>query len=246
LKTQYATSADGAQIAYDVQGKGPALCLLHGFSGNRAIWSDYGWPQRLRDQFTVLSLDLRGCGQSDVPLDPQAYRLPAHQADVTAVLQACGIETFSLWGWSFGGTLGLHLAAAFPVEKAVIAGTYFGPIFTEDYVQQRLTQARSPLEVARWQGLISWPSIEPSELLCPALIYTGTADGNVVVQLERQRAAIEAARIRLHIFDGFRHGQLLTMHEAVVAEVVPFLSAPAQSPTPTCSFQKLSEAPSAE
>ena len=214
------------QIAYDVQGKGPALCLLHGFSGDRAIWSDYGWPQRLHDQFTVISLDLRGCGQSDAPLEPQAYRLAAHQSDVEAVLQVCGIETFSLWGWSFGGTLGLHLAAAaaFPIEKAVIAGTYFGHIFTEEYVQQRLTQARSPVEIARWQGLATWPSVEPSGLRCPTLIYTGTADGNVVVQLERQRAAIEAASVRLHIFEGFRHGQLISMQEAVDAVVVPFLN----------------------
>ena len=174
---------------------------------------------------------MRGCGASDAPLDPLAYSVEAHCADVEAISNVCGIDTFLLWGWSFGATVGLHMAATYPcrVEKAVIAGTYFGRIFTEDYVQQRVTQAGTPIERARWSGLALWPSIEPADLRCPTLLYTGTADGNVRVQLEKQRNAIEMAGLSLHVFEGFKHGQLISRQDEVAGVVLPFLKEPLNS-----------------
>ena len=228
MRTQFVTSPDSVQIAYEVQGDGPALCLLHGFSGNRTIWSENGWIELLQSRFTVFAIDMRGCGESEAPLDPQAYNVPAHCADIEAVANACGIETFLLWGWSFGATVGLHMIAnSSRIERAVIAGTYFGRIFTKEYVQARLNQASSPLEHARWNGLASWRGVEPAMVRCPALIYTGTADGNVLVQLEQQRPSIEEVGMRLHVFEGFKHGQLLTRQEVVSTIVLPFLDASA-------------------
>jgi hypothetical protein len=52
--------------------------------------------------------------------------------------------------------------------------------------------------------------VEPRDLRCPTLVYTGTEDGNVVGRLEEQRAAIKAAGHRLHVFDSFDHLQLLS------------------------------------
>lgn len=40
--TRYATSADGARIAFDVTGSGPALMLLHGGGQNRRAWHEAG------------------------------------------------------------------------------------------------------------------------------------------------------------------------------------------------------------
>jgi hypothetical protein len=64
---------------------------------------------------------------------------------------------------------------------------------------------------------------EPQDVQCPMLVYMGTADGNVVVQLQRQRAAIEAAGLSLYVFNNLRHGGLMSTVEVVAPLILPFL-----------------------
>ncbi len=130
MTTQFANSVHDFQIAYERQGAGPALLLVHGFNNERTMWQEYGWIAQLQDEFTVITIDLRGCGESTASHQPDHYTLAAHLADVEAVLDACGVDRFCYWGWSFGATIGTHLAAQSDrLQQAVIAGTYFGPIF---------------------------------------------------------------------------------------------------------------------
>ena len=157
-------------------------------------------------------------------LAPNAYQLEQHLADVHAVADACHADRFRLWGWSFGGTLGLHLAARSPrLQRAMIAGTYFGRLFTDAYVQRRLAEAVVPVVRARWQGVQSWPGVEPEDVQCPTLVYTGSADGNVVEQLQQQRVAMEAAGVSLHVLHNLTHGGLVSALEVVAPLILPFL-----------------------
>ncbi len=251
-ETGFAVSPDGLRIAYSACGAGPPLLLLHGFSGDRSLWKMHGWLHRLPPDFTVITMDLRGCGQSAASCNSGDYTVEHHLADVDAVLDAIGVDQVQLWGWSFGATIGLHLAAcSCRTTRVVIAGTYFGRLFTSEFVQPRVRQieqliraqqdgtlhlldpsptmqslaAESDLPVyqARTQGLASWPGIEPGDVRCPALIYTGTADGNVIVQLRKQEGAIRAAGLRLVVFEGLNHIQLLSAADVVWPEVRRFL-----------------------
>jgi pimeloyl-ACP methyl ester carboxylesterase len=220
----FATSSDGARIAYEVHGTGPTLLLLHGFSQERSLWTKHGWITHLQPTFTVITVDIRGCGESDAPLTPIAYQVEQHLADIFAVADACSVDRFSLWGWSFGGTLGLQLAAhSSRIQRAVIAGTYFGRLFTDAYVQRRLARAVLPVVRARWQGVHSWPGVEPEDVHCPTLVYTGSLDGNVVEHLQRQRATIEAVGMCLHVLHNLKHGDLVSALDVVAPLVVPFL-----------------------
>ncbi len=38
----FITSPDNVRIAYDIQGKGPALLLLQGFQEKRQLWHEVG------------------------------------------------------------------------------------------------------------------------------------------------------------------------------------------------------------
>lgn len=220
-----ALSRDGVRIAYDVAGTGPPIVLLHGFSHDRTIWTRARWVERLQGQFTVVTLDLRGCGVSDKPQATGSYSLASHIGDVEAVLAQLGIVYPIVWGWSFGATVALHLAKQGIVAATVAAGTYFGPIFTPAYVQARLAEAPSDLARARWSDLRSWPTVAPDEIHAPMLVYTGTRDGNVVRQLEQQRSSIEAAGAHLHVLAGLNHIELITATEPVAAVVEPFIHA---------------------
>jgi pimeloyl-ACP methyl ester carboxylesterase len=127
MKTQYAISNDGTRIAYDITGTGPAILLLHGGWRTRQDWHEYGYVERLQEQFTVVAIDIRGNGESDKPITPAAYSITKHCEDVLAVADACGIQHFALWGFSYGGNIGRFLAVrSNRVTRLIIMGIPFG------------------------------------------------------------------------------------------------------------------------
>ena len=108
----FAISNDLTRIAYDVSGTGTPLILLHGGGGSRADWDEAGYVARLSREFTVITVDLRGHGESDKPADPACYTTEKMGRDILTVADACHTERFILCGYSFGGNVGRYLAAS--------------------------------------------------------------------------------------------------------------------------------------
>lgn len=127
MKSLAAISTDGTRIAYDRCGAGPTIILLHGGGGRRQEWHEAGYVRRLQSDFTVVSLDLRGHGESGAPTGPADYVIEKMMQDILAVADACGAEHFILWGMSYGGKVGRYLAAhSARVEKMILVGTPLG------------------------------------------------------------------------------------------------------------------------
>lgn len=131
-KALIAKSSDGTSIAYEVAGTGPALVLLHGNGQTRAAWQTQGYSDRLRKQFTVIAVDLRGSGDSGRPMTPDAYAIDRLVADVLAVADAAGAKRFHIWGHGHGATIARYLAARAPerVSAAVLVSATMGPAVT--------------------------------------------------------------------------------------------------------------------
>lgn len=128
METSFAISPDGLRIAYDICGSGEAIVLLHGGLHTRRHWHDGGYVERLKRDFTVITIDIRGNGESDKPLDSACYATEAHCRDILATTAACGLEKFMIWGYSYGGNIGRYLAAQSScVSKFVMTGFTFGP-----------------------------------------------------------------------------------------------------------------------
>jgi pimeloyl-ACP methyl ester carboxylesterase len=128
MSTQYVNSTDGTQIAYERWGEGPAIVLLHGGGTDRHEWAQAGYVRRLQERFTVLALDLRGHGESDLPTDPADYTPEKYGQDILAVADDCGVKQFTVWGMSFGGKVSRYLAVhSERVSKIVLMGTPMGP-----------------------------------------------------------------------------------------------------------------------
>jgi pimeloyl-ACP methyl ester carboxylesterase len=124
MNTRFATSPDSTRIAFDVSGNGPPLMLLHGGGGSRADWHRAGYVVRLRDEFTVIAMDLRGHGESDKPTNPAMYTTDKMGNDILAVADVCNEECFLLCGFSFGGNVSRYLAARSKrVSKLVMVGS---------------------------------------------------------------------------------------------------------------------------
>jgi pimeloyl-ACP methyl ester carboxylesterase len=149
-KPQMATSADKTQIAYETGGTGPALILVQGAGETRRSWQERGYAERLRKQFTVITFDRRGTGDSGKPMGLDAYSLDNVLADILAVADAAGAKRFSIWGFGDGATIVRHLAVKSPdrVTAAVIVGATMGPAVTG------ITKDAIAAMRARWQPLV--------------------------------------------------------------------------------------------
>lgn len=127
MNTSYVTSPDGTRIAFDVAGEGPTIILLHGAGYTRQNWHEVGYVTRLKDKFKVIAMDIRGHGESDKPADPAYYTTDKMCQDILAVADACDVEQFTIWGFSYGGNIGRYIAVQSErVVKLIVMGIPFG------------------------------------------------------------------------------------------------------------------------
>jgi pimeloyl-ACP methyl ester carboxylesterase len=103
LKT--VSSADGTLIAYDLDGTGLPIVLVHGMTGSRSS-SFAGLRPRLQDDLTVVPMDRRGRGDSG---DRPDYAIEREFEDVLAVVNTLGAPVL-LFGHSFGAVCALGAA----------------------------------------------------------------------------------------------------------------------------------------
>jgi pimeloyl-ACP methyl ester carboxylesterase len=108
---------NGAQIAYDVSGEGPAVVLVHAGIADRRMWR--ATVPVLAGEFTVVTYDQRGFGESTLPSGPATYT-----DDLRALLDHLGIERAALVGVSLGGRVVLEHALLHPesVTQLVLVG----------------------------------------------------------------------------------------------------------------------------
>src|SRR5262245_43153068 len=93
----------GVKIAYSVQGKGEPVVLIHGFLSSGGInWDLPGVTALLAKDFQVITLDVRGHGQSDKPTKEDAYG-PELVEDVVRLLGHLKIKKAHIVGYSMGG-----------------------------------------------------------------------------------------------------------------------------------------------
>ena len=248
----FVTSSDGTRIVYDVEGNGPALLLLQGFQEERQIWQNMGYVEQLGREFTVITMDRRGIGESDMPTDSAMYTVEKMLEDIFAVLDVCHIDRFMLWGHSFGGSIGLQLATRSDrVVRAVVAGSFFGRVYSEQRVnelvgwwesviaaqnegtlaslgieqeeQEYIKQINIPATIACWRELTIWPIVEPQEVRCPMFVYSGTNDERVTKPLQERKKDIEASGIHISIFDNMDHEEELSKIDVVLPPALAFL-----------------------
>lgn len=118
-------SFDGTKIAYEDQGDGPVVVLLHGFASDSYInWVRPGIVDALADAgYRVVTVDMRGHGASDKPHDPEAYGGDTMARDVSALIDHLGLDTVHVVGYSMGAWVAVHLCRSEDrVRSAVLGG----------------------------------------------------------------------------------------------------------------------------
>ncbi|KIW94353.1 uncharacterized protein Z519_05669 [Cladophialophora bantiana CBS 173.52] len=97
----------------------PPLLLLHGFPQTHHIWDSVA--RRLRSQFEIIALDLRGYGESSTPTELASYAKSAMAQDCVKVMEKLGFDSFFICAHDRGARVAHKLCVDYPhkVRKAI-------------------------------------------------------------------------------------------------------------------------------
>lgn len=111
-------AVNGINFHYWQVGNGPHMIFLHGLTGNLAAWHFTQVPA-FRNEYRILTYDLRGHGHSDMP--PTGYTTRDMAEDLRGIMDVLGIDRANLVGHSLGADIALQFALLYPerVEKIV-------------------------------------------------------------------------------------------------------------------------------
>jgi len=131
VRSGEARSLDGTRIYYEALGDGPkTLLLANGLGGRMHAWGPL--LDAFRGSYRLLTWDYRGLFESDSPPTHRSLAINRHVEDAVAILDAEGVESAVLCGWSMGVQVSLDVAAMHPsrVDGLVLLNGTYGHVFS--------------------------------------------------------------------------------------------------------------------
>ena len=108
---------ESRETAFELQGSGPAVALVHGLGLNRAMWQ---WQlPALIPHFNVLTYDLFGHGESSMPVGVPDLTMFSEQ--LLGLMDRCGFERAAVVGFSLGGMIARRFALDHPSRLSAMA-----------------------------------------------------------------------------------------------------------------------------
>ncbi|CAM5201594.1 3-oxoadipate enol-lactone hydrolase [Bosea thiooxidans] len=134
-------ASSGARIYWKLEGADgkPALVLLNSIGTDLSLW-DAVLPALLAS-FRVLRLDTRGHGASDAPAGD--YSLAMLADDVSAAMDAAGIDRAAVAGVSLGGMIAMELALSRPERVSALALICTSATMDKAAWQERIAKVRT-------------------------------------------------------------------------------------------------------
>lgn len=129
-----------SSLSYHVNtyGKGEALLLLHGFTGDNSTWDPFisSWKER----YQVITVDIIGHGKTDCPNEIEQYSIFAVVEQLREIIEKLGLIKVNLLGYSMGGRLALAYYFKYPqtVNKLILESTSPGLRTEHERTERRI------------------------------------------------------------------------------------------------------------
>ena len=204
---------NGTKLAYEDRGAGkPAFVFVHGWTGDRSHFAPQA--EHFAGRHRVVSVDLRGHGESDKPQGQ--YPIAAYADDLAYMIEQLGLGRVVAVGHSMGGMAVLQLAAAHADSVAAIV------------MVDPATMVRTPEYVTAVEAMVEAIEAgdqEPRRRFIANRLFLPTSDRKLVEDLAVMMAAPS------HVAASAMKGTLGFDGPAVAAQCkVPALHLPANPP----------------
>jgi 2-succinyl-6-hydroxy-2,4-cyclohexadiene-1-carboxylate synthase len=104
---------DGVIYEARTAGHGPAVLLIHGFTGRGTDWGPFLRPIHKAGYSTIV-VDLLGHGRSDAPADPSRHAIERQADDIAELTRRLTPRPAIVVGYSMGARIALRMAIARP------------------------------------------------------------------------------------------------------------------------------------
>ena len=128
--------------------------MVHGFSRNARIWNR--WMPQVTDAHRAYRLELRGCGESDVPPEDYTVDTKTVFSDLLTVLDALELERIHYVGESSSGLFGTLFALAHPERIASLTLCETPIRMGESLTTTYAVGEPSTPEAIRTLGVVEW------------------------------------------------------------------------------------------
>ena len=128
------TRVGDIDVYHEKRGSGEPVLLIHGLGSSTEDW-EYQ-VERLASQYTVVSYDVRGHGQTSKPRG--RYSVPQFAADAAALIDRLGLGPVHVQGISMGGMIALQLAVDKPELVRSLTIVNSGPEMILRTMRQRI------------------------------------------------------------------------------------------------------------
>jgi 3-oxoadipate enol-lactonase len=149
--------ANHITLNYEQQGTGEPLVLIPYLAADHACYAFQ--VAEYAKQFTCISVDLRGAGESDKP--ESTYSTEQFADDIAAFMQAIGVGRAHVAGLSLGAATGMWLAAKYP-DRVRSLSLHSGWARSDPYLRtvvqgwQVMAKALGSVPELIIQGLFPW------------------------------------------------------------------------------------------
>ncbi len=184
--------AGEVRIAYEREGEGPPLLLMHGAEASRQMFT--ALVPLLAPHFSVIAYDQRDCGETEGP--ERASTLADLAGDARQLIAALGFDRAHVFGSSFGGRVAQALALLHPgaVDHLVLGSTWPLPKAYQEVCPDapRLAELRHGLP-ATAEELATWFFPEPFLAQRPELRQMFAAARPGSAKSARRMATVQTA-----------------------------------------------------
>lgn len=152
-------------LAYSDEGQGPPIVFLHAFPLNRTMWEPQ--VEALVPHYRVITVDLRGHGESDAPM--WRYTLEQFADDVIGLLTHLSITKATFVGLSMGGYI---LFALYRKYSEYVKALVFADTRAQADTPEGKAARFSMAQIAYKRGATAIADLMLSKLLSPAALTT--------------------------------------------------------------------------
>ena len=156
--------ACSVDVEVEIIGEGSPLLLVHGWGGSRESLRPLGLLLS-KQGYKAILLDLPGFGTSEYP--PESWGTHEYATCVIDVMKALHIKQYTYFGHSYGGALGIYIAARHPdlIDRLILCNSSY-----------KRTNKKSKLVllkhvVAPLQHLVNTASLTRLKMLAYKILY---------------------------------------------------------------------------